>query len=325
METIKVKVLSEVTGMNSRLEFKISGINNTIINCIRRSVMTSIPVFSFNNITISENTSIFNNNYIKLRLRNIPVFGITTDDPIFIKKVENLDVIEEETNADILNDMDMNNASTLNSSSLKQLTMYVDKTNTTSEIINVTTDDCKFYYMEKQIDSPYKLPKCNNIPLIKLQPTQKIKLSAITELGIEELDGIYSAVSIFAFKYIDDLNYDVAIESRGQLDERTIIEYGIINLNNLLDKFIGLIPDVSIISGKLLVDDADHTIGTIIAEGLQNHKMIKFAGYNMPHPLDNKILIHYELVKETNIKDILSEIVEDYKKIFNKISKLIKI
>ena len=34
-----------------------------------------------------------------------------------------------------------------------------------SNIITVGTNDCKFYYKEKEIESPYKI----NVPLIKLQ------------------------------------------------------------------------------------------------------------------------------------------------------------
>ena len=43
----------------------------------------------------------------------------------------------------------------------------------------------------------------------------------------------------------------------------------------------------------------------------------------MPHLLDNKILFHYELYKNDNIKDILQDIVDKYKKIFTTINTLI--
>ena len=41
----------------------------------------------------------------------------------------------------------------------------------------------------------------------------------------------------------------------------------------------------------------------------------------MPHLLDNKILFHYELMEEYNIKDIMEDIVVKYKKIFTIIKK----
>jgi DNA-directed RNA polymerase subunit L len=319
MDKITIKILSHE---NNRLELNIRGVNNTIVNCIRRVAMSSVPIYSFNNIIISENTSIFNNNYMKLRLRNMPVYGIMSDTHVFTKK-EKDKVIEEETNIEIANDIDTSAINILNSSSLKQLTMYLDYTNNTTDIVTVGTDDCKFYYMEKQIESPYKMPLCGNIPIIKLQPKQKIKLSAITELGIEDMSAIYSPVSIFTFKINDELDYDISVESRGQLDEMKILHFALLILCDKLDNFINLIPDNNNISGKLLLDNSDHTLGTIIAEGLQNNKKIKFAGYNMPHPLENKVLFHYDMYKEDNIRDILMEVVTHYKKIFNNIKKLL--
>ena len=57
---------------------------------------------------------------------------------------------------------------------------------------------------------------------------------------------------------------------------------------------------------------------------MQNHKLVKFAGYNAPHLLDKKIIFHYELNKNENIKDILTEIVNEYVDLFDSINKLIQ-
>lgn len=316
---ISVKQVSwDKDTLNSRLEFEIKGISHTIVNTFRRVILSNIPVYSFNKITISENTSVFNNNYMKLRINNMPVLGIHSDTSIYVP-VKKLTVIKEDKNE--LNDVDINPTDeTVNSSSLKLLTMYVDHINTTNEIITVGTDDCKFYYTEKQIKSPYSI----NIPIIKLQPTQKIKLSAITELGIEEISSIYSAVSIFTYKMLADDNYIVILESRGQLTEKQIIQYAYDNIINILNNFLQLIPDKNDISGRLLMSDADHTIGNLIAEGLQTHKKVKFGGYNSPHLLDKKIIFHYELNEKMNIKEIMTEIISKYTDIFTTVNKLVQ-
>ena len=60
MTKITLKINSH---KNNRLELNIIGVNNTIVNCIRRVAMSYIPIYSFNKIIISQNTSIFNNNY----------------------------------------------------------------------------------------------------------------------------------------------------------------------------------------------------------------------------------------------------------------------
>ena len=319
MDTISIKMISWEKGVNSRLEFNITGVNNTIVNCIRRIGLSDIPIYSFNDIKITDNTSIFNNNYMKLRLCNLPVLGIASDDPIYIKKepilLKKLDIEEED-------EIDMSTNENINSSTLKQLTMYLDVTNTTNEIITVGTDQCNFYYMEKQIESPYKTIY-NNIPIIKLQPKQKIKLSAITRLGIESESSIFSPVSVFGFKQNDENDYNIYLESRGQLDEKTILHYVYLNLVNMLDKFIILIPSNTSINGKIVLDNTDHTLGTLIAYGLQNHKKVKFAGYNMPHLLNNMIQFHYELYEENDIKDILTDVITKIKKMYKTIDDMI--
>ena len=327
--TINIKQTSYIKGINSRLEFTITGVDNTIVNSLRRIAVSCIPIYSFNNITISENTSIFNNNYMKLRLRNLPVIGIMADDPIYIAKDKKIIIEEEITDNIMLQDnIDMDTDNKLNSSSLKQLTMYLDFTNNMNEIVTVGTDDCKFYHIEKQIESPYKKPLCNNIPIIKLQPKQKIKFSAITELGIEEESAIFSPVSIFTFKLIDNTTYDITIESRGQLDEKKILQFTYDNMIHRLNKFLTLVQSTNNItkniSGKILVEDADHTLGNLISNGLTCHKKIKFAGYNMPHLLDNKILFHYEFYKEDNIIDIMKEVVDKCIDTFTNINNLIQ-
>ncbi len=317
MSKVIIKQISwDKDQMNSRLEFNIKGVNHTIINTFRRVILTNIPIYVFNKITISENTSIFNNNYMRNRIKNMPVYGIYSDNPIFTPSK----TVMKETEDLELDELDINNDININSSSLKQLTMYLDYFNNTDEIVTVGTNDCKFYYSEKQISSPYS----SNIPIIKLQPKQKFKMSAITELGIEEKNSIFSPVSIFSYKMNSEEDYDVYIESRGQLNEKKIFQYAFDNIKMMLTNFLILIPDKEDINGKLQLNDGDHTLGNLISEGLQNHKLVKFAGYNAPHLLDKKIVFHYELNKNENIKDILTEIVNNYVDLFDSINKLIQ-
>jgi DNA-directed RNA polymerase subunit L len=301
---------------NSRLEFNIKGkdINNVIINTIKRVATTYIPIYAFTNINITENTSIFNNNYLKLRIQNLVVVGITSDIDIYkqIEPVINED--EEETNI-MMDDINLEVDKTANTTNLKQLTMYVDYTNNTKEIITVGTDDCKFYVMENKINSPYSV----NIPIIKLQPGQHIKLSAITTLGIEKQSAIFSPVCILTYRENTDNDYDMIIESRGQIDEKKILNTSILNIIDHLDNFYKLLPDEKDMEGKIKLENGDHTMGNLISYGLQKHKDIEFAGYNMPHPLGNFIYIHYKLSKN-NIKNVCKDVIEDYKKIFNTIN-----
>ena len=92
---------------------------------------------------------------------------------------------------------------------------------------------------------------------------------------------------------------------------------------NSLTKYhkTGLVKIDSIINKHYVYND--DSVYALLGLKKQNHKKIKFAGYNMPHPLEQKVLFHYDMIKEDNIKDILGDVVKTYKKIFNTIKSLL--
>ena len=114
------------------------------------------------------------------------------------------------------------------------------------------------------------------------------------------------------------------MESRGQMDEKTILQYAYDNIRKLLDNFLQLIPDREEIKGKLQLNEGDHTLGNLISDGLKQHKKVKFAGYNSPHLLDTKIIFHYELNEKANIKHIIRDVIDKYMDTFETLNKLIQ-
>ena len=311
---------------NSRLELKIKGknIDYVVVNTLRRSILTSVPIYAFNNFNFTTNESIFNNNYIKLRLRNMPVWGISNKIDKFSKDNK---PIEENILGDdgiidmpIDDDIDLNNDVSINTSSLNQLTMYVDYKNNEKSIVTVTTDHAKFYFSEKNISSPYHVP----IPLIKLQPEQAINFSAITVLGTENEDSIYAATSVCYYNEINSNEFNFIIESRGQISEQRIIEVGLINIISSIENLTKLIPlEQKSHMGEIIMNGENNTLGNLLSHGMQNHKNVKFAGYNVPHLLENKVIIHYELVNEKiKLKDVLDDVIIYYIELFKNIIKL---
>jgi DNA-directed RNA polymerase subunit L len=333
---INLKVLNNDTELgNSRMEFKLSSANMdyVIINTIRRTIMSDIPIYAFGDFAFEKNTSIFHNNYLKLRLKHMPVWAIEND-------IEYLDTSKQtnkpsnemdnimEANEDA-DDVQLEAEKNLNSSTLKQLTMYVNTKNKSNEIITVTTNNVKFYYNQIQIPTPYKF----QIPIIKLQPGQEIAFSAISKIGTEQEDTMYSAVSICTYKQVNPNEFDFIIESRGQINEKRIIQVALINIEKKLRNFLKLFDekksdnnfkiDNNSITGEIIVNNEDHTLGNLISRGMQQHNKIEFAGYNLPHPLIKKVNFHYKLMNDSNIRDIINDVVEYYSDIFAQIKKLI--
>ena len=311
------KILYDDIFLNSRLELNISGkdIDHIIVNTLRRVCLTNIPVYIYDKFDFVENTSIFNNNYIKLIFRNIPVLGIQSSTAFYsenkdskeqkddISEMLNMDDISLETNYDV------------SSSNLNQLTLYLDKENKTKNVITVGTDDCKFYYKEKEIPSPYKI----NIPLIKLQDGQNIKMTAISSIGIEKMDAMYSPASVLYFTKNNDTDYNFIIESRGQLSEDKIFKYGIENVISQLEGLktdINDLEDIKKEKGEIEINNYDHTMGNLLSQGLRKHKDVIYAGYAMPHLLEDKINIKFEISKN-NIKSIIIDVIQYYINIFN--------
>lgn len=352
---INFKVLNKITELgNSRLEFKLAGpnIDYIVVNTIRRTILSEIPIYAFNDFKFEKNTSVFHNNYLKLRLRQLPVWSIENTVDFLDNKLkksnendeeinENIDeIVPSEQNQTTGDEIQLQVDKSLNSSSLKQLTMYINYKNKSNEIVNVTTSDAKFYYEEKQIASPYKIP----IPLVKLQPGQEIAFSAITNIGTEFMDAMFSAVSACVYKQIDENEFDFVIESRGQISEKRILQVALINIEKRMKNLLKMLSDEKKsnnskdtyaphndykikkettndgLDGVIIVNNEDHTMGNLISRGMQKHDKISFAGYNLPHPLGRKVHFHYKL-RSGEIKNVVKDVIDYYTELFEQIEK----
>ena len=330
VEKVNIKKLYEDLELgNSRLEFNITGsnINYIIVNTIRRVIFTDIPTYAFTDFKFEKNTSVFHNNYLVLRLKYLPIWGIDNNinniNEVISKDINN--IIEENLNEEINEEINEETNEIIqpiqyNTSSLKQFTMYVKYKNKTNDIITVTTNNAKFYYDNKQISSPYK----SEIPIVKLQSNQEIAFSVLSSIGTEEKDTIYSAVSIVAYKEIDEKNFNFILESKGQINEKKILIVAIFNIKLLLNNLTIIINSLNLKKdvfqeGVLKLLDNDHTIGNLITDGLQKHKDVKFAGYNTPHPLEKIILLHYKINEENNIISVIDDVIKYYLVLFDTI------
>lgn len=303
----------------SRIILNFSGkdVNHVLINSLRRIVLSEIPIFAFDEFTINTNTSVFNNNYIKSHIKNIPVWGIENKideiDPSLIEEKIEEEVFDQQRGV-IQDDVELDVSTNMDSSSLKKLTMYLEKKNNSTEISHITTDDCSFYYKEGLIKSPYYNP----VQLVKLQPNQEVKLSIQANLGIAEKSSIYSACSVCTFNENDENNYDFTLESRGQISEKRMLTVGINLILKRLRKFLNNLPKNKGMEGMLKVEGEDHLLGGLLTYQAQKNSSVKFCGYSTPHPLNNEIIIEYKLING-NLNSVFKEIVSYYEKIYSNI------
>ena len=81
IKEIKYNKFHELHGSSLVLEFSGKSLNIKHINAIRRVSMDDIPVYAFPSelIKIESNNTIFNNDYMKLRLSQIPILNFEND------------------------------------------------------------------------------------------------------------------------------------------------------------------------------------------------------------------------------------------------------
>jgi hypothetical protein len=129
-----------------KLVLKISGekINHKFINCLRRLSKLSVPTYAFYLFNFVENTSVHNNDMMKLRFMQITP-------PDLDVKIDYLDPIYE---LQSFNNYDESRRQRHENDKINY-EFHINIENKNSETyINVTTDDMKFYSNKKIVKSP---------------------------------------------------------------------------------------------------------------------------------------------------------------------------
>ena len=342
----------------SKIKFKGETINYVIMNTLRRVILTLIPVYGFNieNINITKNTSVFHNDYMRLRLSNFPIyltkelnekykrkkninrFNILNDESTLEKMKEleykaNLGSAEIDTTSDILNKQDISN----------NLTITVNVKNISdTDIMNVMTNTLgvKFYYGKEQISHIYSKP----LLIVQLQPGQEFTCSMISNLNIGIYNATYSPCSICCYEENNENDYDFKIMSRRQISEKdiliracSIIQMKLKNsreifktnimkynseeyMNNKMDD--ENISTEHLRNGIIVIEGEQHTLGNLISRYLQDHNEITYAGYKVGHPNVSQVDIKYKC--NTNILPVLDDVITKLDKIYEKIKMTIE-
>lgn len=325
MLNIELIEYQDITCYSNSIKFSISGsyVNNTIINTIRRELLLSIPMYTFDTVIIDVNTSIFNSDMMRHRLKQIPIFNITND----------INEINPRSNIYSYTPDKKNNDGILN---IPILQMNVDVTNKTNDIVNVTTDDAKFIFYGRNIDNKkvYEVPML----LCKLKPLEKFKAtSQCTRLGTCNHDNAsFTQVYKVGFNCKDNQNYIFRYEAEKQLNIKEyfiracliIIQKSEILINNII-KMIQDKNDDLLYNGTIVIDKENHTYSGLITRFLQDNENVNYAGFKIDNLLEEIVVLKYELkqnskstivdiLKKTNIN--IAEVFNTYINVFDKLN-----
>lgn len=290
--------------------------NIKIANSLRRASANNVPTYAIPQelISIDTNTAVaFNNDYMRLRLSQLPVYGVDSELYFLADKYWNKDKINY---ADTKRDRHPKE---------KNIEYYLNVHNNKASIVPITTNDLKIYIdgEETKVYNP-KYP----ILLIKLRPNDRFKCHMKACLGIGDRNVIWSA-SRNGYYYEPENNkkpneIEFTIEGNGQCHEYEILirscKYLIKKYTDLKNDLENKIETKQIIHEKeihLDLNKEDYTIGEPLNYEFQSHKNIIKSGLIRPDHLVKAMMIKVESISgvESPLKamlECLTTLIEKY-------------
>ena len=301
------------------LELKGADINTYVVNCLRRTCYKHIPIYALetSTINIEKNTSIFNDDYMKLRLLQVPLFNLENE-IIFLQQKYWYDVNYDDNKREKHPHDDLD------------LQLHLNVHNNTNNNMNVFSDSIKYYKDNEQIDDLLK--KIEPILIISLRPNETFQMKATAVLGVGERSDIWSAVSGSYYTEKTENKFNLTIESQGQIDEYVILLKACKIINKKLDDIKNIIktnasnfilkPNELI---TLVLSNEDHTIANILNYKLQHNKHFMFSGLSKPDLLIQEVII--KLIGTTDKPlEPLYDTIDECKQIFSTIEqKILKV
>lgn len=322
---IKIKEVSKQGFKNlqaSQLSIELSGKNASLVlvNTLRRLSYDYVPTYAFpaNLITIDKNSSIFDNDYMRLRLSEITIPNISNKIAYLNDKYwKNVDYgnPEREKHPD----------------DNKTLELNINVTNDTKENMNVTTEYARVF--ENGVELQKKFDPKFPLLIVQLRPGEFFSCHCVAALGIGKVNHIFSAAGNAYFDdYVDgkETKYILTLESQGQIDEYEILYKACIAIKEKLGITKELIKkqyDSPMVKEETMLHleltNEDHTLGNIINDFLQDHKDVLFSGISKPSLLIDTMVITLKTVKKNPLIPIIDTI--DYLvKLFDNIQSQIK-
>lgn len=302
----------------SKLTLLLKGdsVNYALANTLRRLSMEHVPTYAFfaDNITIEKNTSVFLNDQWKLKLSQVTIPNIIIK-PHFLEDKYWLDVDfrnpERERHPD----------------DKKLLEMYINVTNTTNDILPVTTEHMKIY--EDGIELRDKFD--SNYPhlIFELRPNESFSCRCVGVLAIGMTNNIWAASGNSYYEDISESEYKLMIESQGQMDEYEILHKSCRVLKDKIKITKKLIEEkysshpIDNHSIVLEFENEDHTLCNIINDHLQDNKNVVFAGVKKPNLLIDTMQIEFHTVKDDPLK-YFNEALDSVSKLFDEIENQIE-
>jgi DNA-directed RNA polymerase subunit L len=305
---VDLEILSPEEGDAFAIKLSGKSMDYSIVNAIRRTVLGSIPIYAFHRSDIhvdrAETYNMYNNDMLYQQIETLPIFNLPNhfdvEDPELYLPNDMLKKLFGKFTRDKLTDE-------YAGKNLFHIEMTVTVVNNTAEYRHVDSHDIELRVDGKIVDS-YKIR--DPITLIVLKPEEKVSLVANAVLGISYMNSIFDATTVAYHNEIDDNTYVLKYNTLGQLNKKLIFKKACVimmkkleNLKTFIEEtYIGEKTDDSI---DIDLYGEDHTLGNLLTTALQKCKYTIRAGYYMPHPLEMKVTLSYQVVKGKKVIPVL--------------------
>jgi DNA-directed RNA polymerase subunit L len=332
-----VEKQKQINGLESNfLRIRIEGkdINYTIPSTIVRTVLSILGSYTFDEkyIDITSNSSVYNNSIMRSRLMNFPLINRDYKHCDILNTVSDTDRVLELEERFNTSKTKFEETSLLEEEDdfSSNLHMFVNAKNTTDSIMNVSTDDDSVTFQSNGRQIPSIYPRRSLI--IKLKPGEEFICSCVAVFNLPIVHSAYSPVSTIGHREESETSFIIKLQSSRQLSEEEILRRAcrviIIKLQNFMKrvthKILSEIDKNSEIesTGKITIENENHTIGNVIARAIQDNKYIESASYLVDHPeVDEVVLIYKTQGKPFTVilKEETNKLISIYTQISHKI------
>jgi DNA-directed RNA polymerase subunit L len=302
-------------------------IDRSIANALRRTIMSSIPIYGFHRsnmfIDNTKTNCMLNNHMLYTRFEMLPILDCV-ETPIIVNP---LIYLNNKTLKETYMDLFPSNVEDNDEKEkLANILVVLDKKNNTNENICLSSHDVKLEINGKPAKNYLNNDK---ISLFYLRPGESVYMSATANLGIEDMHAIYEVTSNAISLKVSEHEYNIKYDQIGNMNKKEIFKKACIILqkkcNSLLD-FIENNKDVLTEKNVFVLMGEDYTLGYLLSTALQRCGRTKTAAAKKPHYSSNFVQVEFIENDNEDRIDILIDcakyLVKIYKMIESKFNKL---
>ena len=285
--------------------FTLHGANASLVNAIRRVIFQSVPNYGFDadGIDIKTNTTVLNNDELRQRLSNFPVFGLEHGPATFQS------FLTRHRDLVVMNDTSCPEGRGPAPPPALMISCRITHDRPGVDLLPLMTADCRFSVDGKEVSDPYR-----SAPLLLcyLHPGEELAFTATSRMATPRISASYIIGNAYFVGMKGDEDFLFTVESRAEVSAAEVFRRATVILLEKVDAFVASAEGGH--EGVLPVARDKYTLSGLITDYMQGHKDVEYAGYRCPHMLDDASEILFRLAPKAQLGRVLSDAAASIKK-----------